>query len=81
MKLKFQKTESGNITAHILKDKDMADFSYVQMIAALMEGQSIDCEFDGLSPEEEAQIVKLRDDIWKKIYPEENGEIKLFPNV
>ena len=67
MKLKFNKTEEEV-------------FSYIKMIAALLDGQPIECEYgEGITPEEQEQIKSLNDAIWKKVHPEgENGEMNLF---
>ena len=52
MKLKFNKTEEGDISAVILDDTKQEVFSYIKMIAALLNGQSIECEYgEGISPE------------------------------
>lgn len=53
MKIKFNKTEDGNIAAVILSDKEQIPFSYIKMISALLEGQSIECEYgEGVTTEE-----------------------------
>ena len=51
-----------------------------KMIAALLDGQPIECEYgEGITPEEQEQIKSLNDAIWKKVHPEgENGEMSLF---
>ena len=63
MKLKFNKTEDGDIAAVILDNTKQEAFSYIKMIAALLDGQPIECEYgEG-----------------KKVHPEgENGEMSLF---
>lgn len=80
MKLKFNKTEEGDISAVILDDTKQEAFSYIKMIAALLNGQSIECEYgEGISSEEQEQINNLNEAIWKKVHPEEeNGEMSLF---
>lgn len=71
MKLKFTKTEEGNIAAVILDDKEQLAFSYIKMISALLEGQPIECEYgEGVTLEEQEQINTLNDAIWKKVHPE-----------
>ena len=80
MKIKFHKTEDGNIAAGILSDKEQIPFSYIKMISALLEGQSIECEYgEGVTTEEQEQIGVLNDAIWRKVHPEgEHGEMNLF---
>ena len=69
MKLKFNKTEEGDIAAVILDDKKQEVFSYIKMIAALLSGQSIECEYgEGVTSEEQEQINGLNDAIWKKVH-------------
>ena len=71
MKLKFNKTEDGDIAAVILDNTKQE---------ALLDGQPIECEYgEGITPEEQEQIKSLNDAIWKKVHPEgENGEMNLF---
>ena len=45
MKLKFNKTEDGDIAAVILDNTKQEAFSYIKMIAALLDGQPIECEY------------------------------------
>ena len=80
MKLKFNKTEDGDIAAVILDNTKQEAFSYIKMIAALLDWQPIECEYgEGITPEEQEQIKSLNDAIWKKVHPEgENGEMSLF---
>lgn len=57
MKLKFNKTEDGDIAAVILDNTKQEAFSYIKMIAALLDGQPIECEYgEGITPEEQEQI-------------------------
>ena len=54
MKLKFNKTEDGDIAAVILDNTKQEAFSYIKMIAALLDGQPIECEYgEGITPEEQ----------------------------
>lgn len=80
MKLKFNKTEEGDIAAVILDNTKQEAFSYIKMVAAILEGQPIECEYgEGVTPEEQEQINSLNNAIWKKVHPEkENGELILF---
>ena len=80
MKLEFNKTEDGNVAADILNGTEQEKFSYIKMIAALIDGQPIECEFgDGITPEEQTQINALKDAILNKIDPvDENGQASLF---
>ena len=79
MKLKFQKTDGGDIAAYILDDKEQRDFSYVKMIGALLDGQLLECEFsEDMTPEEKEQIKNLNSDIYNKIHTDENGNPRLF---
>lgn len=80
MKLEFNKAEDGNVAAVILKGTEQEKFSYVKMIAALIEGQPIECEFgEGITPEEQTQINALKDEILNKIHPVgEKGQASLF---
>lgn len=41
MKLKFNKTEDGDIAAVILDNTKQEAFSYIKMIAALLDGQPL----------------------------------------
>lgn len=80
MKLGFKKAEDGNVLAVILNGTEQEKFSYIKMISALIEGQTIECEFgDGITLEEQAQINALKDAIGDKIHPvDENGQASLF---
>ena len=80
MKLKFNKTEDGDIAAVILDNTKQEVFSYIKMIAALLDGQPIECEYgEGITSEEQERIKSLNDAIWKKVHPEgENGKMSLF---
>ena len=80
MKLKFNKTEDGDIAAVILDNTKQEAFSYIKMIAALLDGQPIECEYgEGITSEEQERIKSLNDAIWKKVHPEgENGKMSLF---
>jgi len=80
MKLGFNKAEDSNVFAVILNGTEQEKFSYIKMISALIEGQTIECEFgDGITPEEQAQIIALKDAIGNKIHPvDENGQTNLF---
>lgn len=80
MKLEFNKTEDGNVAAVILNGTEQEKFSYIKMIAALIDGQPIECEFgDGITLEEQTQINALKDAILNKIHPvDENGQASLF---
>ena len=80
MKLEFNKTEDGNVAAVILNGTEQEKFSYIKMIAALIDGQPIECEFgDGITPEEQTQINALKDAILNKIHPVDvNGQSSLF---
>ena len=64
MKLKFNKTEDGDIAAVILDNTKQEVFSYIKMIAALLDGQPIECEYgEGITPEEQEQIKSLKEEI------------------
>ncbi|MBR5563621.1 MAG: hypothetical protein IKW11_05275 [Bacteroidales bacterium] len=80
MKLKFNKTTDGNISAIILSDKDQVQFSYIKMIEALLDGETITCEFsDNITKEEQMQIKNLNDAIYQKVYPDKlEDENSLF---
>lgn len=80
MKLRFSKTEDGDIAAVILDNTKQEAFSYIKMVAAILDGQPIECEYgEGITPEEQEQINSLNNAIWKKVHPEkENGELNLF---
>jgi len=70
MKLEFNKTEDGNVAAVILNGTEQEKFSYIKMIAALIDGQTIECEFgEGITQEEQNQINALKDAILSKIHP------------
>lgn len=67
MKLKFNKTGEGDISALILDDTKQESFTYIKMIAALIKGQTIECEYgEGITTEEQEQIRSLNEAIWKK---------------
>ena len=80
MKLEFNKAEDGNVAAVILNGTKQEKFSYIKMIAALIEEQTIECEFgEGITPEEQTQINALKDAILSKIHPvDKNGQPCLF---
>ena len=80
MKLGFNKAEDGNVAAVILNGTEQEKFSYIKMIAALIEGQTIECEFgEGITLEEQTQINALKDAILSKIHPiDNNGQSCLF---
>ena len=57
MKLKFNKTEDGDIAAVILDNTKQEAFSYIKMIAALLDGQPI--EWKKVHPEGENGEMSL----------------------
>ena len=64
MKLVFKKNENGDVSVTMFKDTAEAQFSYIEMIKALLAGEALDCGYDeSISKEEQAQI----NDVLKEI--------------
>ena len=64
MKLVFKKNENGDVSVTMFKGTAEAQFSYIEMIKALLAGEALDCGFDeSISKEEQAQI----NDVLKEI--------------
>ena len=57
MKLVFKKDENGDVSVTMFKGTAETQFSYIDMIKALLAGEAIDCDYDeSISQEEQIQI-------------------------
>lgn len=57
MKLVFKKNENGDISVTMFKGTAEAQFSYIEMIKALLAGEALDRDYDeNISKEEQVQI-------------------------
>ena len=64
MKLVFKKNENGDISVTMFKGTAEAQFSYIEMINALLAGEALDRDYDeNISKEEQVQI----NDVFKEI--------------
>ena len=64
MKLVFNKNENGDVSVTMFKGTAEAQFSYIEMIKALLAGEALDRDDDeSISKEEQAQI----NDVLKEI--------------
>lgn len=64
MKLVFKKNENGDILVTMFKGTAEAQFSYIEMIKALLAGEALDRDYDeNISKEEQVQI----NDVLKEI--------------
>lgn len=64
MKLVFKKNENGDVSVTMFKGTTEEQFSYIEMIKALLAGESLDRDYDkSISNEEQAQI----NDVLKEI--------------
>ena len=64
MKLVFNKKENGEVSVAMVKGTAEAEFSYIEMIKALLAGEALDRDYDeSISKEEQAQI----NDVLKEI--------------
>ena len=64
MKLVFNKNENGDVSVTMFKGTAEAQFSYIEMIKALLAGEALDRDYDeSISKEEQAQI----NDVLKEI--------------
>lgn len=57
MKLLFKKNENGDVSVTMFKGTADAQFSYIEMIKALLAGEALDSDYDdSISKDEQAQI-------------------------
>lgn len=64
MKLVFKKNENGDVSVIMFKGNAEAQFSYIEMIKALLAGEVLDRDYDeSISKEEQTQI----NDVLKEI--------------
>lgn len=64
MKLVFNKNENGDVSVTMFKGTAEAQFSYIEMIKALLAGEALDRDYaESISKEEQAQI----NDVLKEI--------------
>ena len=64
MKLVFKKNENGDVSVTMFKGTAETQFSYIEMIKALLAGEALDSDCDeSISKEEQAQI----NDVLKEI--------------
>lgn len=64
MKLQFKKNETGDVGVTMFKGTADAQFSYIEMIKALIAGEPLDADFDESITEEEQTQIK---DVLKEI--------------
>ena len=75
MKLVFKKNENGDISVTMFKVTAEAQFSYIEMIKALLAGEALDRDYDeNISKEEQVQI----NDVLKEI---ENTAIETITEI
>ena len=75
MKLLFKKNENGDISVTMFKGTAEAQFSYIEMIKALLAGEALDRDYDeNISKEEQVQI----NDVLKEI---ENTAIETITEI
>lgn len=66
MKLVFKKNENGDVSVTMFKGTAEAQFSYIEMIKALIAGEPLDADFDEtITEEEQAQIKDVLKEIEK----------------
>lgn len=64
MKLVFKKNENGDVLVTMFKGTAEAQFSYIEMIKALLAGETLERDYDeSISKEEQTQI----NDVLKEI--------------
>ena len=64
MKLVFKKNENGDVSVTMFNGTAETQFSYIEMIKALLAGEALDSDYDeSISKEEQAQI----NDVLKEI--------------
>ena len=64
MKLVFKKNEAGDVAVDMFVGTATAQFSYIEMIKALMAGETLDAVFDeSISEEEQKQINEVLSEI------------------
>lgn len=66
MKLVFKKNENGDVSVTMFKGTAETQFSYIEMIKALIAGEPLDADFDEtITEEEQAQIKDVLKEIEK----------------
>lgn len=64
MKLVFKKDETGDVSVTMIKGTAETQFSYIEMIKALLSGEALDCDYDeSISKEEQIQITDVLKEI------------------
>ena len=64
MKLVFKKNENGDVSVTMFKGTAEAQFSYIEMIKALLAGEALDRDYDeSISKEEQTQINNVLKEI------------------
>ena len=64
MKLVFKKDENGDVSVTMFKGTAETQFSYIDMIKALLAGEALDCDYDeSISQEEQIQITGVLKEI------------------
>ena len=64
MKLLFKKNENGDVSVIMFKGTAEAQFSYIEMIKALIAGELLDAVFDEtITEEEQTQIMDVLKEI------------------
>lgn len=64
MKLVFKKNEAGDVSVDMFVGTGAVQFSYIEMIKALIAGESLDADFDeSISDDEQKQIREVLSEI------------------
>lgn len=75
MKLVFKKNENGDVSVAMFKGSAETQFSYIEMIKALIAGEPIDADFnESISDEEQAQINDVLKEIEATAKEKESAE-------
>ena len=64
MKLVFRKNEAGDVSVDMFVGTGAVQFSYIEMIKALIAGEALDADFDeSISDDEQKQIKGVLSEI------------------
>ena len=75
MKLVFKKNENGDVSVTMFKGTAEAQFSYIEMIKALIAEEPLDADFDEtITKEEQAQIKDVLKEIEKTAKEKEGAD-------
>lgn len=76
MKLIFKKNEAGDVAVTMFKGTIDAQFSYIEMIKALIAGERIETDFDeSISDEEKTQINEVLQEIENTAKEKEEADV------